>query len=51
MSDIDIGTYLITVDAEIWTMPKGSYRNSTSYTLTVLGNCSLTSEKITISTG
>ena len=51
MSDIDIGTYIINVDAAIWTVPQQSIKNSTSFTLTVLGNCSLTSEIITISTG
>jgi hypothetical protein len=51
MSDIDIGTYIINVDAAIGTVPQNWIRNSTSFTLTVLGNCSLSSEVITFSTG
>ena len=51
MSDIDIGTYIITVDAGILTRPQNWIKNSTSYTISVLGNCSLSSEVITFSTG
>jgi hypothetical protein len=51
ISDIDIGTYIITVDAGILTRPQNWIKNSTSFTLSVLGNCSLSSEIIAISTG